>query len=185
MDETFHFVAPVLPRRTVHPLALRAAIAAALVVAMVGALGVFVIGQERAADARRAALAAQVAEAEQARIEEAALGAATMATGDVTERSARAAAEDALAVVLAEPSLLDAGPATLSGRLDTLTFVDGPSTAPNVVSVAATEDVWAAAVMGAETCLWLRLDADGTVTRDRGTPCTGAGALDAAPGSSW
>jgi hypothetical protein len=180
MDETFGYVAPVLPRRTVHPLALRAAIAATVVVALSGALGVFVISQERAADERRAALAVRVAAAEEAAAEATARDAAAMVTDDVVEHAARAAAEDALAVALTEEHLGEAGPATLARSLPSLTFVDGPSTSPSVVSVAATDGAWAAAVMGDGTCVWIRLDETGAVWRDRGTTCTGDDALGAA-----
>jgi hypothetical protein len=182
MDETFGYVAPVIPRRAVHPLALRAGVAAMVVVALFGALGVFVTSQERAADERRAALAATIAAQDAATAEQVAHDAAAMATDDVVEHSARAAAEDALAVALTELSLADAGPATLARHLDGLTFVDGLSTSPNVVSVAATDDAWAVAVMGMGSCVWLRLDASGAVSRDRGGVCTGNAALGATNG---
>ena len=54
MDETFTFIAPVMPKRAVHPMAIRAALISSLFVASVGALGVYVVQHEQAADARRA-----------------------------------------------------------------------------------------------------------------------------------
>ena len=185
MDDTFGFVAPVMPRRTVHPLALRTAVIAAVFVAAVGALGAFVVSQERAADERRAVLAAQLAEREAAEAELAAQDAATIAADDPIEMAARASADDALALALAIPDLADAGPAALAEGRSPLTFVDGPSTAPSVVSVAATEEAWAAAVMGADGCLWIRLDASGAVARERGELCTGHAALDTTPTGTW
>ena len=45
-------------------------------------------------------------------------------------------------------TFLDAGPGHLAQPIDSLIFVDGPSRAPGVVSVASTRETWAAAVMG-------------------------------------
>ena len=185
MEDSFGFVAPVMPRRTVHPLALRAAVLAAVVVAVFGALGAFVVSQEHAADARRAVLATQVAAAEAREAQEAAATAATASIDDPIEMAARGAADDALALALAIPDLGEAGPAALARTRSPYTFVDGPSTAPSVVSVAATDDAWAAAVMGAGNCVWIRLSADGVVARDRGTECTGAAALRADLAGTW
>ena len=185
MEDTFGFIAPVMPRRTVHPLALRAAFAAAFAVALFGGLGAFVVSEEHAADERRAALAAQAAAADADMAEEAAAAAATASVDDPIEMAARGAADDALALALAIPDLSEADPAALAGTASGYTFVDGPSTAPSVVSVAATRDAWAAAVMGAGNCVWIRLSADGVVTRDRGTECTGAAALHADATGTW
>lgn len=185
MDDTFGFVAPVMPRRAVHPLALRAAVIAAVFVAAVGALGAFVVTQERAADERRDALAAQVAARETEQAVQAAQETALISDADPIEAAARAAADEALALALTLPELAEAGPAILAQARSPLTFVDGPSTAPSVVSVAATEDAWAAAVMGAEGCVWIRVDAHGAISRDRGETCTGVAALGADLTGSW
>jgi hypothetical protein len=57
-------------------------------------------------------------------------------------------------------------------------FVDGPSQAPGVVSVASTKDAWGAAVMGPSgTCFLLRYASGEGVTYGAGGVCTGAEAL--------
>ena len=80
---------------------------------------------------------------------------------------------------------LDAGPERLSEIVKRLIFVDGPSPAPGVVSVASTREAWAAAVMGSSgACYWLRYSAQ---TGPRTAPteaCTGHAALSAAD-PSW
>jgi hypothetical protein len=177
MEETFGFVAPVMPRRSIHPLALRAAVISTVFVAVMGALVAFVVTQERAADERRSVLAAQTAAVEAAEAEEAARAAIEAAADDPIEAAALAAADDALALALSIPELGEAGPATLAAMGTSLTFVDGPSTAPSVVSVAATDEAWAAAVMGAEGCVWVRLSSAGAIERSTGTPCTGDAVL--------
>jgi hypothetical protein len=183
MDDTFGFVAPVMPRRAVHPLALRAGVIAMVFVATAGALGVFVVSQERAADERRAVLAEQVAAQQAAQAAETAV--TVVADDDPIEMAARTSAGSALALALAVPDLADAGPAALAAGRSNLTFVDGPSTAPSVVSVAATEDAWAAAVMGAEGCVWIRLDASGAIARAHGEVCIGTAALETPATGTW
>jgi hypothetical protein len=182
MDETFAFIAPVMPRRAVHPMAIRAAVASTVFVAAIGALGVFVIEHEQAADARRDALVASVAQAEAAQVREAATQASLPAGLEASVDGAAAeAAEEALgyarAVLEADGSLAAAGPAELATVGSARLFVDGPSTAPSVVSVAATDSSWAAAVAGSDGCVWVALSADGGVLRDVGEGCTGAAAL--------
>ena len=73
-------------------------------------------------------------------------------------------AADATAMVKAEPSLQ---------------YVSGPSTGPNVISVAATATDWGAAVQSASgTCFYLHLSASGART-GTGSTCTGEAALSA------
>jgi hypothetical protein len=75
-------------------------------------------------------------------------------------------------------SFLDAGPAQLSALQPGYTFVDGPSTAPSIVSVASTTDTWAAAVGGSGgRCHWIRATSVGNVSHGTGLECTGAAAL--------
>ena len=189
MDETFAFTAPVMPRRAVSPLALRAAVTAALVVAAVGALGVYVVQHEQAADARRAALAAKIAAAEEARVQASAASTAVPVSMDgMLDQAARDAADEALsyaqAALEADGSFAGAGPAQLAMRGSSLLFVDGPSTAATIVSVAATDTAWAAAVSGPGGCAWIALGTDGVIARDSGDVCTGEAAL-AASGTAW
>jgi hypothetical protein len=79
-----------------------------------------------------------------------------------------------------------AGPGQLSALDPSLTYTDGPSTNPSVVSLVATHTTWSAAVMSdSGTCFWIHDDMSvGSTTYGRGTPCTGA-AAEAASGSSW
>jgi len=189
MEEAFAFVAPVMPKRTVNPFAVRVAVACAVFVASVGALGVFVVEHERAADARREALAAHQAEVEAARLDEVASKVdVPISVEDLLDQAARDAADEALTLAqasLAETgSFAEASPANLATLGTSLLFVDGPSTAPAVVSVEVTDTAWAAAVQGPGGCAWVVLSADGTIARDIGTTCTGVAAF-AAGGTTW
>lgn len=192
MDDTFTFVAPVMPRRRVDPFALKIAVVAALFVAFVGMFGAFVVGRERAADAARdakarAVLAAERADIEASAAEAEAAGAGTVAgLADAQARDLLArAAEMAQSTLARGGSFADAGPGQLAGAGASILFVDGPSTAPAIVSVETTDAAWAAAVMGPSgACYWIRLTADGAVARDQGNRCTGEAAL-AAAGGTW
>jgi hypothetical protein len=189
MDETFTFIAPVMPKRAVHPMAIRAALISSLFVASVGALGVYVVQHEQAADARREALAAQVAAAAESHLEEATVGVEVPAgmNGSMDQAAQQAAGEAlgrAQAVLAEGGSLAEAGAGQLATLGSSLLFVDGPSTAPTIVSVAVTDSVWAAAVATSNGCVWIALTADGAVARDHGEVCTGEAAL-AASGSAW
>jgi hypothetical protein len=106
----------------------------------------------------------------------------------VDDADARGAVAAALAVATKtfdeHQSFLEAGPAQLSLRQRGSIFVDGPSTAPTIVSVASTEKVWAAAVQGSDgICHWVRTTSAGSVTHGIGLDCTGAAALD--PSTPW
>lgn len=85
---------------------------------------------------------------------------------------------------LAGPSYQVASPQAL-GELDgSVTFTEGPSTGPGVVSVQAGTTAWAAAEMsGSGTCLWVKI-VDGQQSFGTGTPCTGQAAMGAAE-PSW
>ncbi len=76
--------------------------------------------------------------------------------------------------------LAAAGPAQLGRKLRSLTFTDGPSPVPSIVSVATTPGAWAAAVRSATgACFEIRLDRAGQVRYGAGSGlCTGAAALD-------
>jgi hypothetical protein len=99
------------------------------------------------------------------------------------DAEAEQAADVALAVATEafdeHESFLEAGPAQLSRMQHGYTFVDGPSTAPTIVSIASTEKIWAAAVHGSDgVCHWIRTTSAGTVSYGTGLDCTGAAALD-------
>jgi len=201
MSDTFTFVAPVMPKRRLDPFAARL-IAAGLVLAVaISAFGTFVVRAEREADARRAVLEAQQAAGERAQAQQLALEAqAGFAQRDamsdvpagvarLLDEQARVAADRAL--TLAQGALGHAGGLSAAGvsqltqQDGSLLFVDGPSTAPTIVSVAEAAGVWGAAAMGPSgTCYWVSLAAGGDVRYGRGTPCTGRAAL-GATGSAW
>ena len=187
MDDTFTFVAPVMPRRQIDPFAWRLAVTAAVAFVAIGTFATFVVRHERAADVQRASLQQQVERADAATIlhvtEQADAVAITLDT------QARDSADHALALardVLAQTSSpLDAGPFQLSGIQPSLLFVDGPSTAPAVVSIATVDTAWAAAVKGPSgACYWVRLSAAGDATYGTGRLCTGEAAM-AASGTAW
>ncbi len=76
-------------------------------------------------------------------------------------------------------------PQQLSILDPTLTYTLGPSTAVNVVSVAATPAAWGAAVLGPSgTCYWVTLNVITVPHYGTGTTCTGTAALGARR-SNW
>jgi hypothetical protein len=182
MEDTFAFRADRMPRRRIDPLAMKAAVAAALVFAVTGVFAKFVIDSERRSLARAEAPA-------HARDPDTV---ADIAPGfvdpeiDVPARSAAEMAIDAAVATLArDGSLAEAGPTELASLGTGLIFVDGPSTTDQVVSLASDGDNWAAAVMGASgTCFYAKVTADGVQTFGTGVECTGAAALHAAM-PSW
>jgi hypothetical protein len=198
MSDTFTFVAPATQRRRLDPFATRLIALSLVVAVLVAGFATFVVRAERAADARRAALEAQQVAREQAEAERLATQAqaayeqhqasVTSVPGGVArllDEQARDAAERALALATTAPGghvdLSAAGLTELSGGDEALLFVDGPSTAPTIVSVAQTAAAWGAAVMGPSgTCYWVSRTTDGVVRFDRGTTCTGQAALAAA-----
>jgi hypothetical protein len=102
---------------------------------------------------------------------------------------ARDAAERALALAqgaLGRTGDLSAASLTeLTQRDEALLFVDGPSTAPTIVSIAGTARSWGAAVMGPSgICYWISLGTAGDVRYDQGETCTGQAAL-AAGRAAW
>ncbi len=178
MDDTFTIVAPAMPRRQFDPFALRLAIGATVLTVLVGCFSVFLAAHEHAADARRSALEAQARAASAVADGQDATG----ASGGIVDAEARGSLERALtlaqAVVREDGSFAGADPVALQQLQSSLVFVDGPSTAPRIVSVAAAGGGWAAASMGPSgTCYWVRVEPGGAVVRGTGAICTGAAAL--------
>jgi hypothetical protein len=198
MSDTFTFVAPAIPRRRLDPFAARLIALGLVLTVLVAGFATFVVRAERAADARRAAIEAQEAAREQAEAQQLAAQAqaaydqhqtsATSVPGGVArllDQQARDDADRALALATTapgpDPDLSAAGLTDLSGGDEALLFVDGPSTAPTIVSVAQTAGAWGAAVMGPSgACYWVSRTTDGVIRYDRGTSCTGQAALAAA-----
>lgn len=188
MSDTFSYIAPVMPRRRVDPFALKLAITSSVLVALLGAFAAFVISHERAADRRREAYEQQVTADQQAQTA-ALLDPASVPDAATLDIGAKSTAVDALAAareIWTETSSLgEAGTARLAVLMPELIFVDGPSTAPTVVSVAASDVSWAAAVMGQSgACYWVRVNAEGEARYGTGRACTGDAALSAAE-VSW
>jgi hypothetical protein len=201
MSDTFTFVAPAMPRRRLDPFAARLLALTLVLAVLLAGFAAFVVRAERAADARRATLEARQAAAEQAQTQrlvqdaqaafdrqQATSAGAPRGVARLLDEQARATADSALA--LATDALQHHGELSASGLTQlsgdgALLFVDGPSTAPTIVSVAQDAGVWGAAVMGPSgTCYRVSLSADGVVRYDRGSTCTGQAAL-AASDAAW
>jgi hypothetical protein len=190
-DDTFSFVAPVMPRRQVDPFALRLAVAAAVLVLLAGSFATFVIRHEQAADHARAELREKIATQQQAQAD-ALLAQASAIDPEVValldEEAQRAAtvslglAEEAFA---SSSTWAEAGPLQLTLVQPSLMYVDGPSTSPAVVSIHATRAGWGAAVMGPSgTCYWVTTSSSGVTRYGTGHDCTGRAAF-AADAPAW
>lgn len=97
-------------------------------------------------------------------------------------------AEEAARTIAAEYGTFDAAePRLLAGLLPGILFIDPDqsSNEPEILSVYATAEVWAAAA-GPTTggCQWIRIDAAGAVARGTGTDCSGEQAA-TAPAADW
>lgn len=198
MDEAFSLIAARMPRtRQITPFGVRMTAMLTVVVVLIAGFAAFVIDQQHAADRRRATTLAtqQVERDAQAQ----AVAAQGLAVDDGTPTSsgqvagllngqARDAAGQALSVaaeVAAGSSYDAARPAALAANDQSLLYVDGPSTAPSVVSVYNGAAGWAAAVHGANaTCFWVAVTPDGLTRYGSGSACTGMAAL-AADRPSW
>lgn len=166
MDDAFAFVAPVMPKRRVDPFALKAAAISTVFVAMVGAFGAFVVDHERAADARaEATVRVYQATDLTASVDGQARDALQAATAIATDAFARTS------------SYTNAGIGRLTDAEPDLLFVDGPSQSPGVVSIVATDSVWAAAVRSDSGCRWIVLASSGPARRGIGDTCTGRDAM--------
>ncbi len=179
MDDSFSFRATVPLRRRFDPLRMKAAVFGTLVALGVGLFANWVVGSERESFSR-AARHVTPTEVEATPID----GRSELATTAEAEKAADIALDAARAAFVEHGSFLDAGPAQLSALQPGYTFVDGPSTAPTIVSIASTEDTWAAAVRGAGgICQWIRATSAGNVSQGAGFECTGVAAL--TPSTSW
>lgn len=189
MDQTFNFRAAPEPwHRRLNPRAIAFAVAAFLVVTGFVAFALWVAESERRSLERTAD--ADVA----APMVGTMAGNDEMTTGDADpdhsiDAAARSAARTALnaarQAARGRATFLDAGPGQLTPLASELIFVDGPSQAPGVVSVASTRDVWGSAVMGPSgTCYLVRFSPVDGVSYGTGVGCTGGEAL-TIRGSSW
>ena len=190
MDDTFAFRSTGRPlRRRVDPVALKAALAAFVVVLAVGLFARWVIASERASEQRKPTAEAVGVQVLQGVETVAAQTPSGPLPEDVAAQKVASRALWAAQKAFGHGgSFADAGPGQLKPTIPGVTFTDGPSQAPSIVSIATTGDAWAAAVMSdVGTCWQLRVNAGGRVTygnTSSADPCTGAAALDAAD-RSW
>jgi len=196
MDEAFSLVAARMPpTRRLSPFGVRIVAMLIVVAMLIAGFGAFVVGQQRAADRRRAALVTSQAAAQDTQAHALAASgirsetvASTDAVTALLDGQARDAATSALAVAaeVASSSSYDAArPEALAAHDQQLLYVDGPSTAPSVVSVYNGAAGWAAAVQGSgDTCYWVAVTPDGRTRFGTGSVCTGMAAL-AADRSAW
>jgi hypothetical protein len=197
MDDAFSLVASRMPRtQRLTPFDVRALALGVVAALLIAVFAVFIVTQQRAADARRAHILAEqraVATAEPAPGPTVGTeGGSTVADGaavaSLLDRQARDAAERALAAATTlggAQGVEGATPAALSAIEHGVLFVDGPSTAPSVVSVYVGPGGWGAAVHGGDDrCYWVARSAAGRDRYGTGTVCTGLAAL-AADQPSW
>lgn len=193
MDESFAFIGTPDPRR-LNPWGVRLGVAGTVVVLLASLFVTWAIASERTSltrlDAANAASGRQVvAQNRQVAVAEAA------ATGQATAAPSAAAQQaqaEAFAALRAAKALhrrtgtfAAASPAALSSTEPGAVFVDGPSPDPQIVSVAADESAWAAAVMALDgTCYYVKIAAQDPVRYGSGSACTGADAM-GATGSGW
>jgi hypothetical protein len=173
MDDSFAYRSTLPPGPRVAPWVVKAAVASGLVVLTVALFARWVVESERESFAR--GMHPVMPAMRVGQIEGASDGSATDADAEEATRIALATAR---AAASAGRGFLDADPARLSALQPGYTYVDGPSSTPDIVSVAADRDTWAAAVLGPSgTCYWIRTDADGHVTTGTSSECTGLAAL--------
>jgi hypothetical protein len=173
MDDSFAYRSTLPPGPRVAPWVVKAAVVSGIVVLAVALFARWVVESERASFAR--GMHPVVPAMRVGQIEGAFDGSATDADAEEATRIALASAR---AVAATSGSLLDADPARLSALQPGYTYVDGPSSTPEIVSVAADRGTWAAAVLGPSgTCYWIRTDADGHVTTGTSSECIGLAAL--------
>ncbi len=169
MSDTFTFIAPVMPRRRADPFAVKLATVGLVLIVLISGFATFVVAQEPVPAVADDPVVA---------------GPVPGGVANLLDGQARDAAERALALArsaLGGGDLATAGATALSDADPSLLFVDGPSTAPSIVSVAVSGGVWAAAVMGPSgACYWVSIDTHGAVRYDRSRACTGQAALGAA-----
>ena len=177
MDDSFAFRTTVPLRRRLDPWVAKAAVFGTLLVLALGLFARWVVVSERESFSR--AVRTEVP-----------TQAAAGPVGALTDVSTDADAEEAIGVALAAAKaassqhgdFLDATPARLGAMQPAYIYVDGPSTMPEIVSVAGTADTWAAAVRGlGGTCFWVRATMSGDVQHGIGSDCTGSAALSPSP----
>jgi hypothetical protein len=185
MDDSFAFRTTVPIRRRLDPIVIKAAIALGIILLAIGLFARWVMASEERSFARADRPGAFTPEVTVSAVDAAAVT-TPVTTPTPTDGDARQALDVAAAAARSafakHGTFLDAGPAQLSQARREYIFVDGPSTMPRVVSVAAEGDVWAAAVRDADgACLWIRVAANGSTVTGTASECIGRTALLAIP----
>ena len=184
MDQTFNFrAAPVPLRRRVNPRLIGHAVVALIVASTLIWFSMLVVGSERRSMERAArsedatAMVGTFSGADDV-LDEPTTASGRLAIDSTARADARTALIAARRAASGSAHFLDAGPGQLGANGAAMIFVDGPSQAPGVVSVASTRDTWGAAVMGPSgTCYLLRFAPGDGVTYGAGQVCTGVAAL--------
>lgn len=103
----------------------------------------------------------------------------------VAQSNLHAAVAAAQTAFVEDGSYVGAGPAELAAIEPTFQYTDGPSTAPTVLSISATEGQWSAAAMAESgTCFWISVSESTGTVYGSGTPCTGVAAA-ASAAATW
>jgi hypothetical protein len=173
MDDSFAYRTTLPPEPRVAPWMVKGAVVGALLVLAIALFTRWVVTSEHESFARgshQVVPSTNVGQIEGT--------ADRMGTDHDAEEAARIALAAAKVAFIRRGSFLAANPARLSALQPGYTFVDGPSTMPEVVSVAADRHTWAAAVLGPSgSCFWIRAERDGTVETGTSSVCTGAAVL--------
>lgn len=167
MEDSFVYRTTLPPGPRIEPWLVKCAVVLVVLALGIGLFARWVVASERASFAR----------GHQRMLPSMSVGhlrgpepVGTDAEAEEATRIALAAARVALA---GSGSFLAAEPARLSALQPGFTFVDGPSTTPTIVSVAAGRRVWAAAVLGPSgTCFWVRAHREGAVETGTSSTCT-------------
>jgi len=176
MDETFSFHAPAeVLRRRADPRMVRLAVFALLVAVAFGAFVRLVVESEQAGDRRMLAAERALAAPSPVVVD------LPPAPDDTDAQDAVAAAMTVAREVLARTgAFVAAGTAQLAMEQPGVTYVDGPSIAPTVVSVVTTSRAWAGAAQGPSgACYWVTTNVDGIIRYGTGRVCTADAALKA------
>jgi len=177
MQDSFNLGEPAKRSRgaagpSVATIAVGVLVLAVVLAAVTGAMMLARQGGETVAEAQ-STVVAQVDRAADAVAELSLQRAATVAQALAAEATATAGLDGG--------AMSAATPEALAAYEPSLGFTEQPSTGPEIVSVAATPEVWSAAVWSTSgSCLWVRIDLTDATTYGSGTPCTGAAAAAAA-----
>jgi hypothetical protein len=179
MDEAFTF-STTLPRFRLEPRRLKSAALGLALVLVVSAFGKWVADSEHASFARLAATTARAGSN---------VVALPSVAQDATAQESALVALDGAELLVGAGSAFDlAGTVALNGAPSPLgiAYVDGPSTGPQIVSVATDASGWGAAVLSASgTCFLVRLRSADEVGYSTGNDCTGQAALAGASQPAW